>query len=298
MPTVKALSEHTAILVTNTDESIDGADSGNLAYSAIGRRDYVAKTSSYTATDDDDVINVSSAGGTIITLPACASTRVGKTYTVRKGSNNGTLVWLLTTGGNTINGGTYAQISSIGDFITVQNTGSAWLIIGQHGWFNGRLFVNNASATVANTTTETTITPAGVGSTTIPASFFLAGTTVTIKASGYYGVTGSPTLVMRLLGGSAGATEWATTTNSPTGTNAGWLCELNLICRTAGGSGTIFIQGWLVINNGTTTATFVNTAAETVDTTVANALSLVADWSAASASNTITCTNFTITHNR
>ncbi len=298
MPTVKALSEHTSILVTNTDESIDGADSGNLAYSAIGRRDYVAKTSSYTAVDDDDVINLSSASNQAITLPACASTRVGKTYTIRKGSNNGTAVNILTTGGNTINSGSYAQISSIGDHITVLNTGSEWLIINQHGWFNGRLFVNNASATVANTGTETTITPAGVGSTTLPASFFLAGTTVTIKASGYYGVTGSPVLVMRLLGGSAGTTEWGTTTNSPTGTNAGWSSELNLICRTAGASGTVFIQGWLMINNGTTTAMFVNTATETVDTTVANVLSLVADWSAASASNTITCTNFTITHNR
>lgn len=295
MPTVKALSEHTSILVTNTDESIDGADSGNLAYSAIGRRDYVAKTSSYTATDDDDVINLSSASNQAITLPACASTRVGKTYTIRKGSNNGTAVNILTTGGNTINGASYVQISKIGSFVTVQNTGSEWLIIGQHGWFNGLSFANTDTTSVNTSTSELSLIPTGTGYTTFPAAFFTAATAVQMRLFGSVSNTSTPTLTLKFKLGSVVCTTGAITTASGL-SSTGWTMVAQAVCMTTGGSGLFWLEGMVTL--GANNYPVYVGGPHTLDTTGALALAITAQWGTSSASNTISCANLSVSFQR
>ena len=53
-------------------------------------------------------------------------------------------------------------------------------------YMGGTIFVQIADATVANTADETTLVGAGIGTTTLPTDFFLAGRAFRITANGYY----------------------------------------------------------------------------------------------------------------
>lgn len=279
-----------ALLVNNTSHAIRGNDLNDWLDSSFSTSPYVAKTTAYTATESDEVINVSSASGVAITLPACASTRVGKIYTVRKGSNDGARVVLMPSGADTINGLSSVQINRTGDYVTVINTGAGYLIIASEGWFRSRVFAQSADVTVANTTSETSLVGSGSGFTSMPALFYTQYAVLRVKARGIISNTGTPNIQMRFRGGSAGTTELATTNNIATASslsNTGWTLDLTLTCRTTGASGTAAVNGYLTI--GTNTYPLANTTTKTIDTTGVQAHSVSVFWGAASASNTITC---------
>lgn len=158
------------------------------------------------------------------------------------------------------------------------------------------VFVQTASTTLNNSTTETTLTNTGVGSLTHPANFFIAGKTTRIKAYGYLGDTGTPTLRIKFKLGSVVLIDTtAITLPTITGSKA-WVAEATFTCRTTGASGTIQAQGYFSFDNVTVPflMTVANTGTSTVDTTVTQAFTLTAQWGAADAANTITCTNLTL----
>jgi hypothetical protein len=166
------------------------------------------------------------------------------------------------------------------------------------------LFWNTVDASaIANTTTETIIFP----NQTVPANYFYAGRQLRVKAFGRHSTTGTPTLTFRFRWGGVSGTVLAATGAMVTGSTvtAGiWRIDLVIQCRSDGSSGTLFVIGGAEIGDDATStvgsvtnshandfmgsAGVATPAAVTVDLTTDTALSLTAQWSAASASNTLT----------
>lgn len=162
---------------------------------------------------------------------------------------------------------------------------------------------------IANTTTEAIIFP----NITVDANFLADGRVIRIKAYGRHSTTGTPTLVFALRWGGVGGTVIAQSGALTLGsgiTNAPWEVELTLQVRSNGATGTVFVMGHAICwddavgSTGSATnapgiaamgsAGAATPAAVTVDLTADTALSLTADWSAASASNTLTGHLYTV----
>lgn len=166
------------------------------------------------------------------------------------------------------------------------------------------VFVQTASVTVATTAAETTLIGAGSGSVTLPADYLKKGTTLRIVALGNYGtlaVPGTFNFRVKLGGTTIGTTGDFTPVVS--GSAQIWKVETVLTVRTTGVSGTVFAQGYLLVQSAVialptmSAANLVpmnNTATTTINTTTANAIDFTADWQTSSGSNTVTCTNLWI----
>lgn len=160
---------------------------------------------------------------------------------------------------------------------------------------------------IANTTTEAIIFP----NITIPGNYLSDGRVLSLKAYGRHSTTGTPTLVFALRWGGVGGTVVAQSGALTCGsgiTAAPWEVELLLQVRTNGAAGTVFVTGHVkawddaVGTTGSATnapgiaamgsAGAATPAAVTIDATADTALALTADWSAASASNTLTGHNY------
>jgi hypothetical protein len=158
---------------------------------------------------------------------------------------------------------------------------------------SGTLFTQTADATCANTTTETTLTSTGVGTLTLPANFFVPGKTIKLQAYGFHSSTSGTTVTIRVKLGSTTILT-ASGTSGPD-TNAGVIMDTVITCRTTGASGTVAGQGvYTEIGNSPNFRQMTNTAAVTVDTTASQAITMTAQWGAASAGRTITVTNLSV----
>jgi len=173
-------------------------------------------------------------------------------------------------------------------------------------WSESQWLATADGVAVGNTTAETIIFP----NVTIPANYLQDGRCLRIRAFGRYSnvVTAVPTLIFRLRwGGVAGvlmaATE-AIVTGAAAITSAPWDLEAYIQTRSNGATGTAFCMGQVamstnapptfgtVLNYGVVTH-MANPGLDvpvifTGDFTADTALSLTAQWSAASASNTLT----------
>jgi hypothetical protein len=152
---------------------------------------------------------------------------------------------------------------------------------------------------VANTTTETIIFP----NVTIPANFLQDGRVLRIRAQGEHSTTSTPTLIFRLRWGGVAGTVIALTPTFTCGSGASkkiWDIDFVLQVRSNGSSGTVVVIGEATVNGATVPSQAFcvggdNTPAATaVDLTADTALSITAQWSAASPSNTLTGWNYTI----
>ncbi|MFF8482318.1 hypothetical protein [Streptomyces antibioticus] len=150
----------------------------------------------------------------------------------------------------------------------------------------------STATTLANSTTQTAI-----ATYTIPAGDAVAGAVYRIRAWGTLGVTGTPTMTFVCkLGGAAGTTmvTFPAVTVRSGATDGYWDLDFYLACATTGGSGTWAPMAKYTHNFLTSATTYtaigpITAAPVTRDTTTANDMVLCATWSAASASNTITC---------
>jgi hypothetical protein len=159
----------------------------------------------------------------------------------------------------------------------------------------GVLFVQTATGTIANSTTETSISSTGVGTLTLPANFFIAGRSLRIMGLGFHSsVAVAPTIRIKIKLGSTIVLD-TTAVTSGIDTSAAIYIYGAITCRTTGASGTIFAQGEYQ-EMGTTPNHFqmVNTATTTIDTTASQAITVTAQWGTASASNTISLTNLIV----
>lgn len=161
----------------------------------------------------------------------------------------------------------------------------------------GSIFSQTTTGTVANTTSETTITSTGGGSLTLPANFLTVGKTLKLKGYGFHSTSGTPTLRVKLKMGSTVLLDTGVQT-STAASNDGIMFEALITCRTTGETGTVFAQGFYAekLTNGGAINHFawINTAATTIDTTTTQAISVTMQWGTASASNTISLTNCTL----
>lgn len=151
------------------------------------------------------------------------------------------------------------------------------------------LFAQTAAVTVANSAAETSLIGAGAGSTVLPAGFFSPGGTVRIKLYGVHSAALNPSVTVRVkMDGAVLVTSGLVASNNST--NELFEIDAFITCYTAGAGGTAQAQGSYMEWNPTGNNSFPMGAASTfaLDTTAAHTLDVSYQWSAASASNTVT----------
>lgn len=168
-------------------------------------------------------------------------------------------------------------------------------------WSESLAWATADGTAVANTTTETIIFP----NITIPANYMQDGRVLRLRAFGKLSTTGTPTITFAIRWGGVAGTLLATTeaiTNGSGVANVNWEVEALIQTRVNGASGSLFVMGTAQVHTSST-AVVANTfgvsgfdapAAVTVDLTADTALSITADWSAASSSNTLTGHVYTV----
>ena len=242
------------------------------------------------------------SGNNIFQFATVASATNGFTYTgtssgtptmVSAGtdSNIGMTVATKGTGGLTLTSGSAADVTV--------NVGSgkkiAQVVNSTTSFMPGVLFTATASATVANTGTETSILGTGVGTKTLAASTLIAGKTVRVTVRGHYSTKAAVagTLDIKVKAGAVTLFSTGAQTMTDNQTTQGFEVYGSFTCRTTGGSGTVFGQGQTRYSAALipTIAGMVTTATVTVDTTASNAIDVTATWGTADAGNTITGTN-------
>lgn len=157
------------------------------------------------------------------------------------------------------------------------------------------LFTATATATVANTVTETTLVGSGVGSNVLPSNFFAVGKVLKVQMRGILSETGTPTLQIKIKYGSTVILD--TTAITLTGgipANAAWTLGADICCRSAGATGTIQCAGGFGYQTASGTSSvnynWLPSNLATIDTTASNTLDVTVTWGTASASNTISST--------
>jgi hypothetical protein len=154
---------------------------------------------------------------------------------------------------------------------------------------------------IASTTTETIIFP----DKTIPANFMQDGRALRLRVFGKLSTTGTPTITFAIRWGGVGGTLIATTeaiTCANGAANTCWSIEAIIQTRTNGATGTLLVIGDVNVALTASTNTsgtfgvsgFDAPAAVTCNLTADTALSVTADWSANSASNTLTGMIYTL----
>lgn len=127
--TITTLTTLQTQFADNTTKAITEQRLRNFLVSVLGARPYRAITTTATLTENDDIIAADATSGAItVNLPACASTRVGKTFTIVKTDSSGNNVVLDGSGAEALNGSGTQTISSQYGKISIVNTGTEWII--------------------------------------------------------------------------------------------------------------------------------------------------------------------------
>lgn len=171
----------------------------------------------------------------------------------------------------------------------------------RQAWSETLAWMTSDATAVANTTTETVLVP----NITIPANYMADGRLLRMRVFGKLSTTGTPTITFAVRWGGVAGTLLATTeaiTNGSGVTNANWDAEVYIQTRANGSSGSLLVWGLAHVHTAAATVVtnvfgvsgFDAPAAVTVDLTADAALSFTGDWSAASASNTITAMGYVL----
>lgn len=164
------------------------------------------------------------------------------------------------------------------------------------------LFAQTTTAGPSNTTTATSLLGNGLGVKTLPAGFLYTGIVLQFSLMGYYStMAGSPgnLTVSMLLGATAVATTGAVALTASV-SNLIWALNGIITCGQAGSgtAGQVWSQGIFSVNTAAQTQAawqMVNTAVNTLDTTLSQAIDVQATFSVANAGNVMTATNSLIT---
>lgn len=168
-------------------------------------------------------------------------------------------------------------------------------------WTEQLAWVTADGSEIASTTTETIVFP----DVTIPGNYLQDGRTLRLRAFGKLSTTGTPTITFAIRWGGVAGTVLATTEAITCGsgvTNVAWAIEAYIQTRTNGASGSLLVLGEVTVNTAAATVVtgifgvsgYDAPAAVSVNLTADTDLSLTADWSASSASNTLTGMLYTI----
>lgn len=173
------------------------------------------------------------------------------------------------------------------------------------------LYAQEATSTKATFSTQAIISATSSNPRCIlPANFWQyqgIGRSIMIEANGVFSTTVTPTLALALCFDTTPGTINAGTTftgpavtTASSVTNACWSMELQCVAQTVGSAGsTVQIDGTFLIGTvakNTNTAAAINTTmvstTVSLNSEVSYCIELAATWSASSASNTISVTNF------
>lgn len=165
--------------------------------------------------------------------------------------------------------------------------------------FSINLFSQTGNKTVTNTTVETSLLGAGVGSNTFSANFFHIGKSILIQASGLIAAHNAHTATLRIYFGGVKIVE--SVAIMPT-TFLETEFQLNFIL-TYRGNNKFIGQGNTVILAGQAFATSYFRALKmssevTIDAAVSNSIDLTYQWGTASTEDVVTSTNCIIESSR
>ncbi len=125
---LRTFTQLKADFADNTTQAVGADDHRNHVHTVLGVVPYVAKTTNYIATEDDEVINCDATSGALtVTLPAVATTRVGKRYLIIKSDAGGNAVIADGDSGELLNGSTTKSTTTRYSGIECINTGAAWI---------------------------------------------------------------------------------------------------------------------------------------------------------------------------
>lgn len=107
------------------------SDGSNWVTISKDEETIVSKTTTYTATQEDDIILCSASGGAwTLTLPAAAASK-GKVYRIIKTDSSANAVTVDGNGAETIDGATTTALNAQYNSLTITCDGSAWYSIGR-----------------------------------------------------------------------------------------------------------------------------------------------------------------------
>ena len=150
------------------------------------------------------------------------------------------------------------------------------------------------SATLTNTTTETSIVGTGLGSLTIAANGYVVGDSYHAKIGGVISAQNNDTITIRIKKGSTVLATTGTLTLEAV-TNMAWECEIDLTVAAIGPTGSMCTNGNFAYNRDTGSLEgFVFQDVETFDTTIANTLEITAEWGQAKTQDQIYSSNFVL----
>lgn len=150
------------------------------------------------------------------------------------------------------------------------------------------LFAQTADATLANSTTVSSLLGAGSGSATLPAGLLATGKMIRLRARGTFNSAAAPgTINLQVFLGSTRVALTSAITLAASQAGRYWDAEFDLTCRSAGVTGSVYGSGKSIFS--TTVAIASGPAATPLDTTGALPLDLRAGFSIADPSNAITC---------
>ena len=161
---------------------------------------------------------------------------------------------------------------------------------------SGVLFTITSTNGPNNTATETTLLTGVQGTLTLPANFFVAGKTIRLKLRGWWDSDALATLDIKVKLGSTTVLDTGAITPTGSFTGFGWEMDALITCRTTGGTGTVFCQGSVKLENAAAPAgaeyfSMPTIAATTIDTTASLAIDATAQWGSAGAGRNFNCTN-------
>lgn len=152
-------------------------------------------------------------------------------------------------------------------------------------------FSATAPATVANTTTESDITGAGIGTLLIPPNFAIMSRSARFDLAGRYSADASaPTVRFQVKFGDLVVIDTEAIAVTASADNYHYRIEGMITCRSSGASGAVIGSCTLFLGTGAKTVAsycIIGTPV-TFDTTQQALLSITVIWGTASASNTLT----------
>lgn len=166
---------------------------------------------------------------------------------------------------------------------------------------NRGLFAQTTASTpVTNTIVATSIIDGGQGSLSVPANGFSVGTSFVAHLSGTISCLNNAQIEFHFSTGGVVLADSSILTLNQT-TNKNWQMSVYFTVRAIGGAGvaSIVTSGNFTYNKNSANIPeglgFSNTNSTTFNTTIANTLTITAQWGSASASNSITTEIFTLT---
>ena len=159
---------------------------------------------------------------------------------------------------------------------------------------NGLYAQTVVSATLTNTTVETSIVGSGVGTLSVPADAFVVGDSYHAKIGGVISAQNGDDITINI---NTGATTLASTglIDLEAVTELGWECELDFTIATIGASGSICTNGNFAYNRNTGSLEgYVFQDVQAIDTTIINTLDITATWNQAKTQDQIYSANFVL----